>query len=290
MGRLQTMSALVPNTPEWEKMRKEKIGASDAPILMGVSPYDTPYSLWQKKLDLLPDTQGWTKHLDRGHDLEPLAREQISQRLGVALAPQVMFHSSIPWMMATLDGLSPDKKTLVEIKCPGEVDHQKALEGKIPEKYFPQIQHQLEVCELEKGYYFSYDGQQGVLIEFYRDDKYIKKLINIEKEFMVCLDNLEAPPLTDRDYKPMESLEWSSLASHYRNLSATLARLEKEQKEIKEKLISMCNGQSSAGAGVKVSKCLRKGSVDYAKIPQLAGINLEPFRKNTVEFWKVLTS
>ncbi len=147
------MSSLIPNTPEWEQMRKEKIGASDAPVLMGISPYDTPYSLWQKKLDLIPQTT-MTRPMERGYTLEPLAREQVEQQIGQSLRPRVKFHDSIPWMMATLDGLSEDEKTLVEIKCPGATDHQTALSGHIPEKYFPQVQHQLEVCQIEKGYYF----------------------------------------------------------------------------------------------------------------------------------------
>lgn len=280
------MSALIPNSPEWLAMRKEKIGASDAPVLMGMSPYDTPYTLWQKKLDLLPQTQ-MTWPMERGHNLEPLARAQISQQLGVDLAPQVKFHASIPWMMATLDGLSEDRQTLVEIKCPGEVDHQIALSGEIPEKYYPQIQHQLEVCELEKGYYFSFNGKAGVMIEFFRDDKYIKKLIEVEKEFVICLNNLEAPAFTDRDYQLQESHEWLALASQYTEMNSKLSRLEKDLKIIKERLVSMCNGQSSMGGGVKVAKCLRKGSVDYGKIPLLEGMNLEPFRKKTIEYWKV---
>lgn len=280
------MSNLIPNTPEWEAMRKEKIGASDAPIIMGISPYDTPYSLWQKKLDLLPQTQ-MSKPMERGHTLEPLAREQISQQIGVALDPQVRFHSSIPWMMATLDGLSPDEKTLVEIKCPGETDHGMALSGKIPEKYVPQLQHQLEVCELEKGYYFSYDGKAGVMIEFYRDDKYIKKLITVEKEFYICMQDLTPPELTDRDYVEIENPQWFELATRWKQVSSQLEILEREQKKLRENLISLSGNQSSKGGGVKVARFLRKGLVDYGKIPQLVGIDLEKYRKKPVECWKI---
>jgi len=281
------MSNLIPNTPEWEAMRKEKIGASDAPVIMGVSPYDTPYSLWQKKLDLLPQTQ-MTFPMERGHNLEPLAREQIELSLGKSLPPQVKFHDSLPWMMATLDGLSPDGKTLIEIKCPGEKDHQQALSGQIPDKYYPQLQHQLEVCQLEKGYYFSYDGKAGVLIEFFRDDKYIKKLITIEKEFYICMQDLNPPELTDRDFVQIDNPEWFMLASKWKQLNSQLSALESEEKKLRESLISLCGNQSSTGGGVKVTRFLRKGSVDYGKIPQLTGVDLEKFRKKPVECWKIM--
>lgn len=40
---------LLQNTQEWEKFRLQKIGASDAPIIMGVSPWKTPFQLWLEK-------------------------------------------------------------------------------------------------------------------------------------------------------------------------------------------------------------------------------------------------
>jgi putative phage-type endonuclease len=124
---------LIPNTPEWLEARKEYIGASDAPVIMGVSPYSTPYQLWQKKLGLLEETQ--TFAMARGHSLESQARAQVEERLGILLTPKVKTHSSLNWMMATLDGLSADGKTLVEIKCPAIADHMEALQGRIPLRY-----------------------------------------------------------------------------------------------------------------------------------------------------------
>lgn len=282
------MASMIPNTPEWEMMRKDKIGASDAPVIMGVSPYATPYQLWQKKLGLVEETQ--TFAMARGHELEPKAREEAEKLTGLLFQPQVKFHNEHPWMMATLDGIDLDEKTILEIKCPGAEDHGKALQGQIPDKYFPQLQHQLEVCEIEKGFYFSFDGKAGVLLEFYRDDKYIKKLISIEKEFYLCMQDMNPPALTERDYQTIESPEWGKLASQWREINSQLSALEKEEKRLREGLISLCGSQNSAGAGVKVARFLRKGLVDYGKVPQLQGIDLEKYRKKPVECWKITES
>ncbi len=46
------MSALIQHSNEWLELRKNKIGASDAPIIMKVSPWKTPYRLWEEKLGL----------------------------------------------------------------------------------------------------------------------------------------------------------------------------------------------------------------------------------------------
>ena len=40
----------IQGTSEWLENRKNHIGASDAPVVMGVSPWDTPYKLWENKL------------------------------------------------------------------------------------------------------------------------------------------------------------------------------------------------------------------------------------------------
>ena len=39
---------LQQNTPEWLEFRRLRIGASDAPVIMEVSPYTTPYTLWER--------------------------------------------------------------------------------------------------------------------------------------------------------------------------------------------------------------------------------------------------
>ena len=36
-------------SPEWFEWRKTGITASDMPIIMGVSPYKTPWQLWAEK-------------------------------------------------------------------------------------------------------------------------------------------------------------------------------------------------------------------------------------------------
>lgn len=279
--------AFIPNTPDWEKMRKDKIGASDAPVIMGISPYETPFQLWQRKVELKAEKQS-TFYMQRGHDLEPKARAEAELSLGIELPAIAKLHPEHNWMLATLDGLSKDGKTLLEIKCPGAEDHKVAREGRIPEKYYPQIQHQLEVCQLEKGFYFSFDGQKGVFVEFFRDDKYIKKLILIEEEFYSWMQDLTPPPLTDRDYQIIETPEFLDYAEKWKCLAAQLNSLEKEEEILRQQLISFCQNQSSTGGGVRVSRILRRGSIDYAKIPQLQGINLEKYRKKTIECWKII--
>jgi len=278
------------NTVQWLEMRKGKIGASDAPVIMhGEHFKKTPYILWEEKLGLR-DTEANTAHKQRGHDLEDPARLALEQMTGISFRPHVAFHPSIPWMMASLDAIDPENQHIAEIKCPNKEDHQCALAGQIPQKYYPQVQHQLEVCGLEMSYYFSFDGKQGVLVTVHRDDKYIKKLIEKEQHFWECLQNFSPPELTEKDYESQTTLEWELAANEWISIKKQLKefeQLEKKEKSIRDKLISLSGNRNAMGAGIKLTRFMKKGNVDYINIPEIKNLDLDKYRKPPSECYKL---
>ena len=179
------------NSDEWLQLRRTKIGASDAPIIMGVSPWKTPFQLFVEKT--MGETTPMNSSMKRGRDLEYKARLEFEKAIGIPVEPQVKFHPEFDWMMASLDGESLDGEIIVEIKCPNKKDHATAMDGRIPEKYFPQMQHQMCVCGLKQAYYFSFDGTKGCSVLVKRDDAYIKELIDEELKFYLCMINLTPP-------------------------------------------------------------------------------------------------
>jgi putative phage-type endonuclease len=275
---------LQQNTQEWVDLRKSKIGASDAPVIMGESPYKTPFQLWQEKLGITESKMNFG--MQRGHDLEPKARALFEEMTGLLAQPQVKFHRKRTWMMASLDAVDLSGKAIGEIKCPGADDHKQALEGRIPQKYFPQLQHQMEVCELEEAFYFSFDGQKGVVLKEYRDEKYIKTLLEFEEVFYEHMMSLEPPELCERDYVPNNSSEWHSAANAWKEAKSLLEMAEETEDKWRKKLIDMAAEKNTLGSGVRLSKCIRKGNVDYSKVPALKGVDLDPYRKKHAEFWK----
>jgi len=274
------------NTPEWLEMRKTHIGSSDAPIVMNVSPFKTPFRLWQEKIGIR-ESDAETFAMSEGKRKEPLARKALEEQLGMPLFPSIKLHNERSWQMASLDAMSFDERTIAEIKCPGRVDQEMAASGIVPDKYFPQLQHQISVCDVDFAYYFSFDGEKGVVIKVFRDEKYIQKMIQEEERFFECMQNFESPAMTDRDYQIQTSHEWGMLAFRWNEISNQLRSLEEQEKIVKSQLISLCNDQSSMGAGVKLAKCVRKGTVDYSKIPEIEGLNLESYRKPSSEYWRI---
>ena len=144
---------------EWLESRKNYLGASDAPVVMGVSPYRTRLQLWREKLGL-GDEQKVNQSMRRGKDLEPVAMKAYEKESGNIMsvdgADTIVYHPTYKFMRASLDGLSIDKSIAVELKCPGEEDHEIAKSGKIPEHYYPQVQQELECLNHNALHYFSY--------------------------------------------------------------------------------------------------------------------------------------
>src|SRR5271165_7033006 len=112
-------------SPEWIELRRAYIGASDAPVVMGVSPWRTPLQLWMEKTGM-GDSQPVTKAMHRGTVLEPEALAMYCDLVGINMLPRIMFSQSNEFQMATLDGIDASASIAVEIKTPGAVDHRVA--------------------------------------------------------------------------------------------------------------------------------------------------------------------
>lgn len=210
------------NSREWVAWRGKGLGASDAPTVMGVSPWTTPFELWTYKTGLCTPPEphpAAVAAMRRGHELEPAARELFVKQAGLAPGsfPSVSGeHDEYPYIRASFDGLSANEDMLLEIKCPGKEDHGKALKGKVPDKYYPQLQQQFFVSGVESGWYFSWDGKSdtGVAIEVFPDEIYMHKLKDALIAFWSRVQ-MQMPPETTK----------SDMSKLMTRLSADQARL-----------------------------------------------------------------
>jgi putative phage-type endonuclease len=277
------------NTPEWLEFRKDKIGASEAAIIMGVSPWSTPYQLWCEKMGI-SDPKELSAAMQRGHDLEQKARDFFEQESRIPIYPKVVLHPALDWMMASIDGISADLQTVVEIKCPGSADHSLAKKGEIPAKYIPQLQHQMAVCQVNHMFYLSFDGTEGIIIPVERDDSYILKLVDAEMAFWDCMNTFRAPELCDRDYVQREDYLWVETAMEWSEIRNKIQQLQEREDELRSLLSDMSDGKNCSGGGVKVSRIVRKGNIDYSSIPEIKNVCLEVYRKPNTTFIKITST
>lgn len=118
---------------------------------------------------------------DWGNYNEPFAIAEYQDLTGnQVLECGFIKHKTIP------TGASPDGLVLggcVEVKCPyNTVNHlNNVLSGEIPKEYYPQVQGQIWICELEWVDFISFDprisGMARIsVVRVERDDKFIKEL------------------------------------------------------------------------------------------------------------------
>lgn len=279
----QINNELVQGTQEWLDLRKTKITATDACVIMGTCHWKTKIQLYNEKISLINNTFVNEKML-RGNILEPIARDLYCIKKGVDVEPKVIIKD---WLMASVDGISKCGKYLIEIKCPGEKDHNIALSGKIPDHYYAQLQHQMYVCDLDKMDYFSFDGMDGVIVEVVRDSCYIETMLDKEWEFYQCLENMNPPEPSDNDYiEKMDEL-WEQCSNKWKSVSSKIKELEKEEDQLRKQLIFLSGEFNAKGCGISLCQVIRKGNIDYSKIAELKNVDLEKYRKDSSTSWRI---
>lgn len=271
----------------WLDFRKNKIGASIAPIIIGVSPWQTRLQLWEQ---MMSDTQiQKNKAMQRGNDLEPKARAWLSAKLSIDYQPVVVQRVEYPQIIASLDGYyqsGDEKPKIIEIKCPGEKAHMMAINGKIPDYYYPQLQHQMDAVGVDFMYYVSFDGENGVILEVRRDIEYCQNLLAEELSFFFSLQNFIPPEPTDRDWIEDNDPRRLNAAIEYKKIKDQIAKLEFQKVGIYEFLTDTNYVRSKVG-DLKIQKVKKRGHVDYSKIDVLKGLDLEPYRKENSECWRI---
>jgi putative phage-type endonuclease len=143
-----------PNTNKWLMWRKEGIGSADAPIIMGMSPWSTPYKLYLDKIGeaVIDEKEEASKRyiFEKGHQVESIARSQIEIENGVFYPPILYQMENFPWLRCSMDGAN---ESLMEGKEFKLVSKKEFDDGVCPPKYIPQVQHQYMVSGYKKIVY-----------------------------------------------------------------------------------------------------------------------------------------
>ena len=85
-----------------------------------------------------------------------------------------------------------------------------------------------------------------------------------------------------KDLVESEDKEWLKKAKEWREINVTLQVFKEKEEKIRKDLIELSRGQSYIGGGVQLKHGMAKGRVNYGKIPELKGIDLEPYRGGSI--------
>lgn len=199
-------------TFEQKELRKKGLGATDCAVVMGLSPYMTPYELWMIKTgraeepSILNESRVRFRH---AHE-ETIAREYALQK-GVKLkrVNQTIMHKRLPFMLCNLDRVIIGQRKIVECKTSTAFLRQAwGMDGtdEAPLHYILQVQHQLACTEYD-------DADIAALIDIDdyrtyptpRNEKIIAKIEEACEKFWVenVLADVPPPPTNRGDLKLM---------------------------------------------------------------------------------------
>ncbi len=293
-------------TPEWLRWREEGITATESAVILGLSPFKTPWRLWAEKVHrAVPANLDSIPQVRYGREHEDQVRRLFEQAHGEFVSPACAEYDGDPLFRASFDGLTMEDVP-VEIKCPGAGTLDDVLarreQSEAYRLYSIQVQHQMLVSGAAFGWLVFYDGRTDSLIEFRieRDQAVIDSILAAGRDFWKLVSSRQEPAMDPkRDvFVPQGAAvtEWAQLAQDYcaledeaKALSGRIAALKKQQACMKERIGKlMGDHQIAEFAGLRVRRTLKTGAVDYDALLKAKGIDpadKEAFRKAPIESW-----
>jgi putative phage-type endonuclease len=189
-------------TEDWLSKRREGIGGSDAPALAGAVEWASPMSVYLEKLGLVENDLSDNEAVFWGSRLEGTITDRVEEVTGLPVTNRQGFyaHPELPWMLATVDGITTNaegEEGLVEIKTTGAW-RAKTWKDDVPLHVFVQVQHDLAVTGLLWAIVgVLIGGQKFETHHIARDDAYIAQLIELESDFYHNHLLPQVPPAID---------------------------------------------------------------------------------------------
>lgn len=274
----------VQGSPEWLVERKKRIGGSEIAAILGISPWMTPFQLWEIKTGLKEQEDISNKpHVVRGILAEPIARDKFSKKYGKLFVPTV-------WPViegclgASDDGYCAETNEIIEIKAMGEQAHENVKSGDIPEYYYCQMLWTMGVSGATRCHFISVRPESNyelatIVVDF--DKRSFEAIKEKALAFWKLVETKTPPELLEKDVIDLSGdASFKETATLYVNLVKQLKELEVRAEEAKALLISKMQGAAAVkGCGIRLTRYTSKGAIEYAKVRELEGVDLEPYRK-----------
>jgi putative phage-type endonuclease len=304
--------SLKQRTPAWEAWRTQGVTASEAPVILGRSPYKTPWRLWAERTGVVaPEDLSAKPCVQRGIALEDQVRRGFEDRHGTLLLPLCAESTEHPALRCSLDGLNDDGEP-VELKVPTERTYRRLTQEREQATAYQlawvQLQFQLYVTEASRGW-LVFDpclaGSTPLEFAIARDEPFLTNaLVPACLAFWDCITTGTSPSqeTTEDPYIPVDGAltEWTQAARTYRALLEDRGQLDARLKSIKDRLAQaeavfvrlMGDHLLAEAEGVRVTRYRQNGTIDYPALlnaiaPDLDDATLERYRRSPTQRIKV---
>ncbi|RKT47025.1 YqaJ viral recombinase family protein [Thiocapsa rosea] len=303
---------LKQRTPAWEAWRTQGVTASEAPVILGRSPYKTPWRLWAERTGVVaPEDLSNKPCVQRGIALEDQVRRGFEDRHRTLLLPLCAESIEHPALRCSLDGLNDDGEP-VELKVPTERTyrrlHREREQATAYRLAWVQLQFQLYVTGASQGW-LVFDpclaGSPPLEFAVARDEPFLENaLIPACLAFWDCITGGQAPE-SDRERDPdvpavADLAQWQDAARTYRALLEDRGQLDARLKSIKDRLAHaeavfvrlMGDHLLAEAEGVRVTRYQQNGTIDYPALlnaiaPDLDDATLDRYRRPPTQRIKV---
>ncbi|KKN36573.1 hypothetical protein LCGC14_0772430 [marine sediment metagenome] len=259
-------TATEPTRESWLAERRTGLGGSDAPAVLGISSWSTPYELWAEKSGLIEAGDLSDKEcVQWGDRLEGVIGEAYAEKTGrtVTRWPKytIARHNEHHWMICTPDATQVGHPTNDPpgFQKRGDLQIKTANQYKLcewqdepPLAYQVQLQHELAVTGDEWGTLaVLIGGQTSREFDFLRNERFIAALMEQEEAFWDRVQSGNPPPVdgskatTSALLKlhpedsgeaidlPAEAAQWDKELAE---VKANLKALEARENELKNQL------------------------------------------------------
>lgn len=228
-------------TEEELKERKNYLGGSDMPIIMGLSNFKTPYVLYLEKKGLLEPEQEMTPQQFWGTMIEPVLKAHFEKDHNVSIfASNGVKHPKYSFIRGNLDGWIPEYNAVWEAKCSNSfMRHLWGEEGSdvIPMEYLVQIATYCSIMNAPRAYLSVLIGGSEYREFIYERNTELESIIlESAVTFWDCLQNNiepEAVDLSDLKIKYKKSTP-EKIITINKQVSKQLTNLSEIKLKIKE--------------------------------------------------------
>ena len=254
------------------------IGGSDARIIMG-GDEGALIRLWREKQgEIAPEDLSGNLIVQLGLATEDLNRRWYQASTGQILTDveRQVWHPTLRWMAATLDGLVEGSGAVFEAKfmLPWSFSEEAAAE-----KYMPQLQHNMWVVAARSAVLSVITGGgKWVEITTHADPLYQHLIVTAERKFWRCVESGEPPRLFGveppktrieavRIVDMSASNSWAEFAGLFR--STRPAFLEHERVKAELKSLMPEDAKEAIGHGLRAKRS-KSGAISF-DLPEAEG-------------------
>lgn len=193
------VGTFVPGSELWHAARREGLGASEIAAVVGLSPWESKFSLWHRKAGIVGPVQQ-SEQMSWGHYLEPaIARRFADEHPELMVKRTGSWRSrERPWQLANPDRLTYQGREPLEIKWSPYADGWGPTgTDEIPVYYRCQVLWQLDVMGRDHAWLAALVGSEYREYRIDYDPAAVETLRKAGQEFMDSLAAGEPPDVDD---------------------------------------------------------------------------------------------